>query len=238
MSESLDVDSPSRRWIPITILCALAIGLIAAIVSIAVGENRVEDLRIDQTGEVQQLIAGIPQLDERLGEDDAAVTVNLFLDIQCQSCADYMASVIDPFIADYVRTGRAKILLRHRPLGTKPVTLGSFGTIAANQQDRGWQYAEIFARNLDQVPELGVDQDFLDEIAGVTPKLEVQQWQEDVADPGIQALAQDDDELAASLKLPGETTLIVENSASGESVQLDRSPSLAELTATVEQLGG
>ncbi len=227
-----------RRWIPISILAATVVGLLAVIVSISVGENRVEDITLDETGEVQELIAGIPQLDKRLGEDNAPVSIDLFIDIQCPSCADYMSTVVDPLIEDYVRTGRVKITLRHRPVGLKPSTLGAFGTVAAAQQDRGWQYAEIFARNLDKVPERGVDENFLNEVAGVVPKLDVTQWEQDVTDPEVRALAQDDDELAVQLQIPGETAMILQNELSGESVTLERSPTLAEVEAEIEALGG
>lgn len=224
-----------RRWIPITLLTLAAVGLIAGIVSISVGERGVQTIDLEETGEVQQLIAGIPQLDSRLGEADAPVTIDLFIDVQCASCAEYAAEVVDPVIADYVRTGEAQIVLRHRPVGLKPATLGAFGTLAAAQQDRGWQYAEIFMRNLGQVPEQGVDEEFLEEVAGVTPKLETDAWEEDVRDPDVRALAIEDDKLAVELGIPGDTAFVL--TGPGGSETLERSPSLAEVTAAIERLG-
>ena len=225
---------PRRRWIPITLLTVGAVGLIAAMVSISVGEKGVQNIRLDQTGEVQQLIAGIPQLDSRLGEADAPVTINLFIDIQCGTCADYAAEVVDPVIADYVRTGEAQIILRHRPVGLKPATLGAFGTLAAAEQDRGWQYAEIFMRNLDQVPEQGVDEDFLNEVAGVTPKLETARWEEDVLDPDVRDLAVEDDKLAVELGIPGDTAFVLDGPAGSET--LERAPTLEQVRAAIERL--
>lgn len=224
-----------RRWIPITLLSVAAVGLIAALVSIAVGEEEIQDIRLEETGEVQQLIAGIPQLGSRLGESDAPVTIDLFIDIQCASCADYAAEVVDPVIADYVRTGRAQIILRHRPVGLKPATLGAFGTLAAAEQDRGWQYAEIFMRNLDAVPDLGVDEDFLDEVAAVTPKLDTAAWEEDVVDEEVRAGAVEDDKLAVELGIPGDTAFVIGGPAGSET--LERSPTLDQVTEAIERLG-
>lgn len=223
-----------NRWIPITFLTLGAVGVIALVVSISVGEQGRQTIRLEETGEVQELIAGIRQLDSRLGDSDAPVTINLFIDVQCRVCADYAREVVNPVIADYVRTGEAQIILRHRPVGTKPATLGAFGTLAAAEQDRGWQYAEIFMRNLDQVPELGVDEDFLNEVAAVTPKLDTGQWERDVLDEDVRAQAQADDELAAELRIPGDTALVIEGASGSET--LERAPPLADVIAAIERV--
>jgi protein-disulfide isomerase len=223
-----------RRWIPITALTLIAVGLIAMVVSISVGENEIQEIRLEETGEVQELIAGIPQLGNRLGSSDAPVTINLFHDIQCESCAEYAAEVLDPVIADLVRTGEVQILLRHRPVGVKPATLGAFGTLAAGEQDRAWQYAEIFMRNLDKVPERGVDEEFLDEVAGVTPKLDTAAWERDVVDEDIRQQAVEDDKLAVELGIPGNTGWVIEGAAGSET--LERAPPLEEVLAAIERV--
>ena len=89
------------RWIPLTILSVAAIGLLAAIVSLSVGEHREEKFTISGSGEVQELVGGIPQLGDRLGADDAPITIDVFNDIQCTRCADYQREVIDPLINDF-----------------------------------------------------------------------------------------------------------------------------------------
>ena len=101
------------------------------------------------------------------------MTIDVFNDVQCTRCADYQLDVIDPLINDYVRTGEAQMIFRHYPLGGKPVTLGGVAAEAAGEQDRQWQFIEVFVRNLDQVPEQGVNQEFLNEIAAAVPKLDV-----------------------------------------------------------------
>lgn len=225
-----------RRWIPLTILGLLGAGLLGALVSISVGEQAPREIRLEETGEVQQLIAGIPQEDNRLGRDDAPVVVNLFIDIQCAGCADYMREVIDPIISGQVRDGELALVLRHRPAGLKPTTLAAFGTVAAGEQDRAWQYAQIFSRNLDKVPERGVDEEFLAEIAAVTPGLDGDAWQRAATGEEVQQRAQADDELAFDLGIPAGTALVVENPLTGESVTLEREPELATLLETIESV--
>ncbi len=222
------------RWIPLTLLILATIGVGYAIVSISVGENRVGPVTVEGPGEVQELIGGIRQLDDRLGEEGAPVTVTVFNDVQCARCADWQAEVVDPLIADYVRTGGAKLVFRNFPLGPKPVTLGGIATEAAAEQDRGWQYATLFMRNLEAVPERGVDQEFLDQIAASTPKLETGEWERALAGDAARASAEEDEELAAELRLPADPALIIEGAGGVET--LEGAPALSEATAAIERV--
>lgn len=219
------------RWIPLTLLTVGAAGLLAAIVSISVGENTVEDFRIEGAGEVQELIAGIHQLGDRLGDEDAPVTIDVFTDVQSPHCAAYQLEVVDPLIRDYVRTGEAKMILRHFPLGTKPITLGGIAAEAAGFQARQWQFAELFMRNLELVPEQGVSDEFLNEVAAVVPKLDVTQWEEDVDSPEAEELAGADEDVAVQLTLPADPAIVVTGANGSE--KLEEAPSLAEVEAAI-----
>lgn len=219
------------RWIPLTLLSVATVALLAALVSISVGENTVEDFRLEETGEVQELIAGIRQLDDRLGLEDAPVTIDLFTDVQSPRCAQYQLDVVDPLIRDYVRTGEANIILRHFPLGVKPVTLGGIASEAAGLQGRQWQFAELFMRNLELVPEQGVDDDFLNEVAGFVPKLDVGQWEADVNSSETLDLARGDEDLAVDLTLSADPAIVV-TGANG-SQTLEGAPTLAEVEAAI-----
>ena len=134
----------------------------------------------------------------------------LFTDVQCPRCADFENDVVDPLIEDYVRTGKAQINFKNFPLGVKDVTVGGIAVEAAAQQDHGWQYAELFMKNLDKVPEKGVDQDFLDAVAAGTPQLDTAQWEEDNGSAEAQQSAKQDVDLATNLRLPANPILVVE----------------------------
>ena len=222
-----------NRWIPITLLSVAAIALLAAVISISVGENTVEDYRIEEAGEVQQLIAGIRQLDDRLGPEDATVSIEVFIDIQIPSGAQYMADVVDPLIEEYVRTGEANMILRHFPLGPKPVTEGGIAAEAAGFQDRQWQFAELFARNLSLAPEQGVTRGFLNEVAAVVPKLDTAQWEEDVESGEAEELASADEEIAAESAFSAAPAVIV--TGAGATEVMEDGPSLEEVEAAIER---
>jgi protein-disulfide isomerase len=212
-----------------------AIILGAALVSLSVGENKVGEFEITGSGEVQELVGGIPQLGDRLGDSDAPITIDVFNDVQCTRCAAYQLDVVDPLINEYARTGEAQMIFRHFPLGVKTVTLGGIGAAAAGQQDREWQYAELFMRNLDQVPELGVSQEFLNEIAAAVPKMDVIAWEEAVNGDEAETSARAGNDLATELKIPADPAVVVTGPAGSE--ELDGAPTLEEIEAAIARLG-
>ena len=224
-----------RRWLPITLLALLFAGLLAGIISLSIGEKGPQTIQIEGTGEVQELIGGIRQLDDRLGDEEAPVTMTLFQDVQCPRCAEFQSEVIDPLIEERVRTGEAQINFRNFPLGLKPVTLGAIAVEAAAEQDRGWQYAELFMRNLDEVPEHGVDSEFLDEVASVVPKLDTAAWEEALTAGPAEQSAQEDVDLATELRLPADPILVVEGENGSET--LEDVPGLDEVEAAIDRVG-
>jgi len=222
------------RWIPLTILSVAGIGLLAALVSLSVGEHREEKFTISGSGEVQELVGGIPQLGDRLGSDDAPITIDVFNDIQCTRCADYQREVIDPLINDYVRPGDAQMIFRHYPLGGKPVTLGGVAAEAAGQQDRQWQFIEVFIRNLDQVPTEGVTQEFLNEIAAATPKLEVTDWEQAMQSDEAEQAATAGNDLGTKLKITANPAVVVTGANGSE--ELDDAPGIDDIEAAIDSV--
>ena len=222
------------RWIPLTILTVAGIGLLAALVSLSVGEHREEKFTISGSGEVQELVGGIPQLGDRLGSDDAPITIDVFNDIQCTRCADYQHEVIDPLINDYVRPGDAQMIFRHYPLGGKPVTLGGVAAEAAGQQDRQWQFIEVFIRNLDQVPSEGVTQEFLNEIASATPKLEVTDWEQAMQGDEAEQAATAGNDLGTKLKITANPAVVVTGANGSE--ELDDAPGIDDIEAAIDSV--
>ena len=222
------------RWIPLTILTVAGIGLLAALVSLSVGEHREEKFTISGSGEVQELVGGIPQLGDRLGSDDAPITIDVFNDIQCTRCADYQREVIDPLINDYVRPGDAQMIFRHYPLGGKPVTLGGVAAEAAGQQDRQWQFIEVFIRNLDQVPSEGVTQEFLNEIASATPKLEVTDWEQAMQGDEAEQAATAGNDLGTKLKITANPAVVVTGASDSE--ELDDAPGIDDIEAAIDSV--
>ena len=60
----------------------------------------------------------------------------------------------------------------------KPRGAGFYGAEAAAEQGYGWQYTYLFFRNQDEAERVGIDQDFLDSIAGGVEELNGPEWED------------------------------------------------------------
>ena len=207
------------------------------IASLSLDEGDTDPIEINGAGEVRKLVGGIPQLEERLGEDDAPVTVEVFNDLQCTDCADWQLEVIEPLIEDEVRAGEVKLEFRHwsmterRHRRRRPTARSPPG--CRTQQ---WQFIELFFHNQDEATSRGVTQEFLDEVAKGVLNLNVEQWQHDFDEPEVKETLEDDDMRAIEERIPTEPAVIV--SGPGGIVKLIETPTLAEVRGAIDQVSG
>ena len=220
---------------PRALLIVGGAALIAAVVSIAVGEGGPQAQDIGGVNEVQRIFGGIAQEGADLGPEDAELAISVFNDIQCEPCADYEIDVIDPLVEEYARTDQARFEFRHFSLAPNDTTLAAIAAEAAGEQARQWQYLDTFVRNQDLAISRDVDEAVLREVAEAVPQLEVDQWQEDFESPGSEELVRQDAVLAAELQLPAEPAVVV--SGPGGQRELIESPSAAEIEAAIDAVG-
>jgi protein-disulfide isomerase len=206
--------------------------LLAVIASLSLDDPKDKPVRITGAGEVQQLLGGIQQDGATLGDPDAAVTIELFNDLQCSTCDEYQLAVVPPLVNDLVRPGDAKLVYRHFPLGEKETNLADFGAVAAGEQDDQWQFVQLFFINQDQVPPMGVTEDFLSNVAAAIIEFDLVKWRSDFDDPSIKPTLDNDGKIAAQLGLPAQPGVLVAGPA-GSKTLIDR-PSLEDIESAVE----
>jgi protein-disulfide isomerase len=164
-----------RFWVVLILaLFLLAIGY--AIVSIATQKAGRDVVHLAGISEAQETFGGVPQEGDRLGSSDAPVSIQVFNDLQCSSCQEDFLSTIPELADGYARPGDVKLLYRHYSNSESPEELGFYGAEAAAAQGYGWQYIYLFFRNQDEAERFGVDQDFLDSVAGGIEELNVPEW--------------------------------------------------------------
>jgi protein-disulfide isomerase len=207
------------------------VGLVAAVVTIAVGEGGPQPQDVGGVNEVQALLGGIEQQGAYLGASDAEVTVTVFNDLQCTSCADFELEVIDPLVEEHARGDEVRFELRHFAISGHDTVRAAYAATAAGEQDRQWQYADLFIRNQDLASERGVTDELLRELAEAVPEMETEQWEEDLDSPEVADRVEADARLGAELELPAEPAVIVSGPA-GERRLVD-SPTLAEVEAAI-----
>ena len=225
-----------RRWLPRLLLGVGAVALLAAIVSIAVGEGGPGANPVSGLNAVQPLYAGIPQDGSELGPEDAELTITVFTDLRCPACARWQLAELDPLVEEYARTDRAAFELRHFSVGPEPTTLAALAATAAGEQGRQWQYAGLLQRSLEAAAEYGeVDEEFLHDVAQSVPDLEFEQWETDRASASVASRVEADAELAAELELPAGPAVVV--TGPGGSRKLEESPPSDEIEAAIEAVG-
>ena len=220
-------------WVPRLVLGAGGIALLGAIIAIAVGEGGSEEIELTGAGQTQQLIGGILQEGALLGSDDAPVVMTVFNDLQAPSGQDFELDVVDPLIEEFVRTGDMRVEIRHFSFTERETNLAAYAATSAGEQDRQWQYLDLFFRNQDEAHGV-VTQEFLRDIANAVPELDTDQWSDDIDSEAVHDTVETDAALGDQLRLPAAPA--VEVTGPGGNQSLDDSPSLDEVRAAIESV--
>jgi protein-disulfide isomerase len=168
------------RVLQLVVVTALAAAVVVG--AIVVSSNGAEAERATPTAEpgtnpadeVRELYAGIPQDGIRLGDPDAPATLVEIADLQCPFCAQYSVEALPTIVRDYVRTGKLDYELRIRSFLGRDSVRAAGAAAAAAEQDRMYQFADLFFRN--QGPENSdyADAAFMRAIASQVEGLDVE----------------------------------------------------------------
>jgi len=246
MSSEVAVKPLPRRgrfWV----VALLLMGLVAlgyAIVNISTQKADKNIVHVAGISEAQELFGGVPQEGDRLGSDNAPVTIQVFNDLQCSSCRDDFLSTIPGLMEQYVRPGDVKLLYRHYSNAETPQELGFYGAEAAADQGYGWQYIFLFFRSQEEAEGLTSERafgNFSKSIAGGVEELDIEEWESDIeenggADGTIQKRLEGYEELGRNLGIRYGQGMIVSGPKGTETLQ--EGPSLREVKkaiAAVEQ---
>jgi protein-disulfide isomerase len=231
---------PRRGRVWVILLLALGLGALGyAIVEISTQEPGDPVVHVDGVSDAQRLFGGIPQEGDRLGSNNAPVTIQVFNDLQCGDCRDDFLSTIPELAERYARPGDVKLLYRHYSNSIKTEQLGFYGAEAAADQGYGWPYVYLFFRNQDEAERFGIDQEFLASIAGSVEELDLEEWDEDLEGSGafggsIKQRLAGYEELGRDLKIRTGQGMIV--SGPSGTVTLQEGPSLGEVEDAIAEV--
>jgi protein-disulfide isomerase len=211
-----------------------------AIVQIATRPAGGKTVQVTGIDEMQSIFGGVPQEGDRLGSSDAPVSVQLFADMQCSSCRDDFLGLVPGLVEDFARPGDAQLLLRHYSVAENPLEIGFFGAEAAAQQGYGWQYTYLFFRNQEEAGRFGIDDEFLETLAGSIAELDVGQWREYLdaqsgGDGAITRKLEGYEKLGTDLGIRTRPAAVV--SGPGGTKTLQDGPGLGEVERAIEAVG-
>ena len=229
---------PGRIWI-IIILALAIVGLGIGLTGLSTQEPGEEFKDVIGAGDSQRIFGGVRQLDDRLGDEDAPVVVQYFVDVQSETYADQFLETIPPTVSTDVRDGDVQFLLRNRSLTVKATELSFYGVQAAAKQGYAWQFAYLMIRNQQEAKKYRLTEDFLETLAGASPYLDLPEWKEDfeegvAPESEMTADLQAQDELAISLKIRDEPAFVVAGPGGTEILQ--DAPDLDRLQLAIDEV--
>jgi protein-disulfide isomerase len=238
MSEVAATPMPRRGRLWVILALGLALTLLGyALVQISTRKAGRDVVRVDGLATSQEVFGGVPQEEDRLGSEDAPVSIQVFNDLQCGDCRADFLDTIPPLVDGYVRSGDVKLLMRHYSVAENPLELGFFGAEAAAQQGYGWQYTYLFFRNQDEAQRFGIDNDFMASLAGSIGELDVPEWQqyldrESGSNGAIQKSLEGQEELGTRLGIRTGLAMILNGPAGTRTLQ--DGPSLSQVERAIE----
>jgi len=241
MSSEVAVKPLPRRgrfWVVVLLLMGL-FALSYAIVNIATQEADEGVVHVAGISDAQELFGGVPQEGDRIGSNDAPVTIQVFNDLQCASCRDDFLSTVPDLMEPYVRPGDVKLLYRHYSNAETAQELGFYGAEAAAEQGYGWQYIYLFFRSQEEAKRFRTTklfENFENSIAGGVEELEIEEWNQaveeaKVSDSVIQKRLEGYEELGRQLGIRYGQGMIVNGPKGTKTLQ--EGPTLAEVKKAI-----
>lgn len=154
---------------------AAAVAVIAVV--IVISQSGTDDPVSASEGAAQAnaMFEGIPQEGNVLGDPEAPVTIQEYVDLQCPFCQRFSQDGLPQVIDEYVRTGQAKIELQTLTFIGADSERGARLAWAAAQQDKMWPFVENFFANQGEENSGYADEEFLRRVASGVEGLDVQQ---------------------------------------------------------------
>ncbi len=162
--------------------------------------------------EANGLFKGIPQHGLTLGDPNAPIEMEMFIDVQCPICQAYEVDNLRTIINKYVRTGKVQLHLKPWAFlggqGSQSFS-GRLGLIAAANQNKAFEYAKVLYDNQGLEESGWLSGREMAMIAASVNGLNLSQWRNDTNGSGSKATANAVDKLATQRKVGGTPTIFV-----------------------------
>jgi len=128
---------------------------------------------------VQREFAGIPQNGLVLGSAKAPLTMVEYIDLQCPGCRAFETSVAPSIVSEFVRAGKLKIEARPLAFIGPDSIPARKAMIAASQQNRAFNFAQITYANQGTENTGWLNQTFIEHAAASVPGMKVRRVVDD-----------------------------------------------------------
>lgn len=242
-AESQDAAAEHARKRRIQYLSLAAFAAVVVIVALVVisqsgggGSSSNPPANVAGVSQVDTELKGIPQSGQVMGKSDAPVSVIEYGDPQCSSCQFFSKSVVPDLISSEVRPGRAKY--EYRPFliigpDSKPAMRA---TLAAGEQNRFWQFLQLFYLNQGGENSGYVTDDFLTNLAKAASVPDIGKWNESRNSSKWDATIQQGSSQADALGFTGTPSIEVVGPGGQKAIGGSSIPTLQEIQAAIQQV--
>ena len=186
--------------------------------------------------QVDTQLKGIPQSGQVLGDSGAPVTVIEYGDPQCSSCKFFSENVAPDLISSEVRPGKVKYEFRPFLIigpDSKPAMRGA---LAAGEQNRLWQFLQLFYVNQGGENSGYVTDSFLTNIAKGAGVPDIGKWNQDRNDSKWDATIQQGSSQADSFGFTGTPSIVVEGPNGQKALGGSTIPTFEQVQAAIQQV--
>jgi protein-disulfide isomerase len=187
---------------------------------------------------VEKLLSGIPQSGARLGNPKAPVTLSYYGDLECPICQQFTLSSFPQLVANEVRSGKVQVNYKAFQTATPDATTfqtQQVAALAAGNQQRFWNYVELFYHEQGQEDSGYVTEPYLQGLAKQVPGLNLVKWQADRNDPALVNQVHSDMQSGTAIGVTGTPTLIFKG-PKGQATPSAAVPSYAQLQQTIQKV--
>lgn len=196
----------------------VAVAIVAVLIAVSSGGGSASALQTGASSAktmatVQKLLTGVPQSGVTLGSSSAPVTMTYYGDLQCPICRDFtLTGGFEPLVANEVRAGKVKIVYKAFETATKDPSVfrtQQVAALAAGQQQRFWNFAELFYREQGTEGSNYVTESYLSGLAKQIPGFNLAKWQTDRSSSTLATSITTDEQAGTKLGVQGTPTLIM-----------------------------
>jgi protein-disulfide isomerase len=217
---------------------AVALGLIVVFGGNSSGSNGSAGSTLPDAGVITQQFAGIPQNGNVLGRADAPVTMIEYIDLQCPVCREFETTVFPTIVRRYVRTGKVKVIARPIVVIGPDSERGRRGMIAAEQQNRGFNFSQFLYFNQGSENSGWLDDKMIASAATSIPGVNVKQLKDAVNSSAVVDRTKTIDGQAQADQVSGTPTIIVGKTGGTLSAFPAGDPGLGPLSAAIDKALG
>jgi protein-disulfide isomerase len=229
-----------RRTQYLIIAGFVAVAVIVALIVISQSggdDNSSPPANVAGAAQVQTELQGIPQSGQTLGDSAAKVTVIEYGDPQCSSCKFFSENVAPDLISSEVKPGNVKYEFRPFLIigpDSKPAMRAA---LAAGEQNRMFQFLQLFYLNQGGENSGYVTDSFLTKIATGAGVPDIEKWNQDRNDSKWDATIQQGSSQADSLGFTGTPSILVEGPGGQKAIGGGTIPTLQQIQAAIQQVG-